>query len=267
MKKFLFLALLSFASCISTMEQETQLPEFKYFTLLPRELQVEIVLLSAGVPHARDNSSLRQIIHFLRTSRMRYYNNAEFTEELLKNLYQKQQKKRFREGLSFAHIAANLRTPIAGCALKNYLIAHPQERDEVERIFYYNMELDRQWLKVLADSGININTGIGGENALLGWARSSSYVTAISNLLSLGADINSTNKDGNDALMLLIKNHGDAAFETAKYLLESGIGFHMNKEDQSAISIARDTHSIAVFSLFERHIWPPAITSNNSAHQ
>ena len=91
---------------------------------------------------------------------MRYYNNAEFTEELLKNLYQKQQKKRFREGLSFAHIAANLRTPAAGCALKNYLIVHPQEKDEVERIFYYNMELDYRWLKVLADSGININTGL-----------------------------------------------------------------------------------------------------------
>ena len=37
-------------------------------------------------------------------------------------------------------------------------------------------------------------------------------------------------------------------------LLESGIGFHMNNEDQSAISIARDTHSIAIFSLFERHL-------------
>lgn len=247
----LFFVLAFFSVKFFAMEQEKQLPTtLKRFTDLPRDLQIEIVLLSADVPHASDDVSLRKIIHFLRTSKMRYYDNAEFVGELLKNLYQKRQQKRFREGLSFAHFAADLRTSAAGCALKNYLAAHPEEKDEVESIFRNNFDHDYQWLKIFADSGININAGFFGDNALLRSARSNQYATTIPKLLSLGVDINSADDEDDNALMLLIANHGNSAVQTARLLVDKGIDLgHKNMAGYTAMDYAVRDQELHIMDL------------------
>ena len=87
----------------------------------------------------------------------------------------------------------------------------------LKEFFTIIWSLITEWLKVLADSGININSGSGGENALLGWASSLHQMSQLFTIFYHWVRISIAQlMMVMIALMLLIKCHGDAAYETAK---------------------------------------------------
>lgn len=77
-------------------------------------------------------------------------------------------------------------------------------------------------------------------------------------LLVAGADLNCTDTNGNDALMIIVKKYGDAQLQTIRFLLDKGINFHLNSHNESVISIARENYfsCAKTFEIFRYHIWP-----------
>lgn len=76
--------------------------------------------------------------------------------------------------------------------------------------------------------------------------------------LAIGADINCTNSNGDDALMIIVRKYGDRQLPAIRFLLEQGINFHTNNTEGSVISIARENYFTCTetFEIFRRHIWP-----------
>ena len=104
MSNSIFRYLAFFSVKFFAMELETQLPTtLKQFTkTCPVNCRLRLCFSLRGVPHARDNSSLnRQIIHFLRTSRMLYYDNAEFVGAAFKKSISKATKQKVHDGFEF----------------------------------------------------------------------------------------------------------------------------------------------------------------------
>lgn len=230
-------------SSLSGMQQEKKLPTtFDLFTALSRDLQIQIVIRTWNC------------VPFLRTSKEKYHQNGEFTGELIMQ-YLQYEKTHLSTTCYFVLSAAELRTPGAAAAVKIYLEKNPQEKNEVEKIFYCNFGHERRFLKVIAGSGINVNAHWDfddGNNALLQAAFSHRFATAIPNLLSFGADINSVNDKGDSALMLLIANHGNSAVQTARLLVDKGINVqHKNAAGYTAMRIAcmhKDLHIMDLLS-------------------
>lgn len=208
--------------------------------LVPKEV-IKKILGYLYEPHKKYSKT--QIIRFLRTNK-NFYNSEELASFMMAririlypylNLIDK-----------WIQSAKDFGTPAAVQVLKKHLIAHPSNWPDVHRYYAYMVVYnERRAAQMLKTIGANLNVPVNGkrESAFLVVAQVYSDVPNLERLLNGGSDINSSDVDGNNILMLLTRQMPVTdLLPSIRFLIDRGINLnHCTNAGRSAVAIA-DIH-------------------------
>lgn len=184
---------------------------------------------------------VKEVNRFLRTAK-KYYNSKPLTSSVMTQIHS-----RYFPPLmpveNWMYSARDIGTPTASAVLRDYVIGHPEEAVFLHSRFGWAVAHNQEReVKIFKNAGADLNSIIDvqiRETVFLNLSQDFCKLKHLISFLDAGADINSTDKFGNNVLMRMIRdNRQECILQGVLFLVEHINLNYTNHNGETAFQLA-----------------------------